>query len=145
MGNLTRLAAFTFHPPARKTESRALTLDKQIYAYGGHEDVTNLPLSITAANANVYVLSLPSFQWIKVYDGSNADHGRKGHRCQKVSDNRMMAVGGMKKKGSLTNCVGGGIIRIFNLNTLEWEDKYDPAVFDSYKVPTVVQKVIGGS
>lgn len=57
----------------------------------------------------------------------------------------MMVVGGMKKGGSLTNCVSGGIVRIFNLNTLEWEDKYDPAVFDSYKVPSVVQKVIGGS
>lgn len=57
----------------------------------------------------------------------------------------MMVVGGMKKKGSLANCVGGGIVRIFNLNTLNWEDKYDPAVIDSYKVPTVVQKVIGGS
>lgn len=107
--------------------------------------MTNLPLSITAANANVYVLSLPSFQWIKVYDGSNANHGRKGHRCQKVSDNQMMVVGGVKKDGSLANCVSGGIVRIFNLNTLEWENKYDPAVFDSYKVPSVVQKVIGGS
>lgn len=107
--------------------------------------MTNLPLSITAANANVYVLSLPSFQWIKVYDGSTADHGRKGHRCQKVSDNRMMSVGGMRKEGGVTNCVGGGIVRIFNLNTLQWEDKYDPANVDSYKVPTAVQKVIGGS
>lgn len=57
----------------------------------------------------------------------------------------MMVVGGMKKQGSLTNCVSGGIVRLFNLNTLNWEDKYDPAVIDSYKVPTVVQKVIGGS
>lgn len=57
----------------------------------------------------------------------------------------MMVVGGVKKDGSLANCVSGGIVRIFNLNTLEWENKYDPAVFDSYKVPSVVQKVIGGS
>lgn len=57
----------------------------------------------------------------------------------------MMVVGGMKKQGSSTNCVSGGIVRLFNLNTLNWEDKYDPAVIDSYKVPTVVQKVIGGS
>lgn len=55
----------------------------------------------------------------------------------------MMVVGGMPRAQSNT-CVNGGIVRLFNLNTLEWEDKYDPAVFDSYKVPTAVQKVIGG-
>lgn len=56
----------------------------------------------------------------------------------------MMAIGGMPRLGS-TACVNGGIVRVFNLNTLEWENKYDPAVIDTYKVPTAVQKVIGGT
>ena len=55
----------------------------------------------------------------------------------------MMVVGGaLESSGS---CISGGIVRMFNMNTLKWEGKYDPAVHDVYKVPEVVYKAIGGT
>jgi hypothetical protein len=94
-------------------------------------------------SADVYVLSLPSFTWTKVYDGTDQIHRRKGHKCHKVADNQMMVVGG-RPQANAGDCLRGGLIRLFNLNTLQWEDKYDPRVYDSYKVPTAVSDVIGG-
>jgi hypothetical protein len=81
--------------------------------------------------------------WTKVYDGASANHGRKGHRCHRIADNLMMVVGGQPAAAG-SSCINGGIVRLFNLNTLAWEDKYDPAVHDTYKVPEVVYKAIGG-
>lgn len=55
----------------------------------------------------------------------------------------MMVVGGSLP--STGSCISGGIVKMFNMNTLKWESKYDPAVHDVYKVPDVVYKVIGGT
>ncbi|KAH0612393.1 uncharacterized protein H6S33_010445 [Morchella sextelata] len=116
----------------------------QIYAYGGHDDLSGNPLNMKPVSADVYVLSLPSFTWTKVYDGTDQIHRRKGHKCHKVADNQMMVVGG-RPQANAGDCLRGGLIRLFNLNTLQWEDKYDPRVYDSYKVPTAVSDVIGGN
>ncbi|KAG0126675.1 hypothetical protein HOY82DRAFT_614554 [Tuber indicum] len=115
----------------------------QIYAYGGWEDFSSMPTDSNPPSANVYVLSLPAFKWIKVYDDKDSTHGRRGHRCHKVADNLMMVVGGARV--STNQCVNEGIVRMFNMNTLKWEDKYDPNVHDTYKVPEVVYKAIGGT
>lgn len=93
-------------------------------------------------SANIYVLSLPSFKWIKVYSGTGSDRARRGHRCHKVADNKMMVIGGRPEvNGRL--CVNS-VVQLFNLNTLQWEEKYDPAIYDEYKVPAAVREVIGG-
>ncbi|PWW76820.1 hypothetical protein C7212DRAFT_344289 [Tuber magnatum] len=115
----------------------------QIYAYGGWEDFSSVPTNSNPPSANVYVLSLPAFKWIKVYNDNDSTHGRRGHRCHKVADNLMMVVGGALMSNGL--CINEGIVKMFNLNTLKWEDKYDPAVHDAYKVPEVVYKAIGGT
>ncbi|CUS13322.1 unnamed protein product [Tuber aestivum] len=115
----------------------------QIYAYGGWEDFSNLPTNANPPSANVYVLSLPAFKWVKVYDDKDSTHGRRGHRCHKVADNLMMVVGGALVSNDI--CINEGIVKMFNLNTLKWEDKYDPAVHDVYKVPEVVYKAVGGT
>ncbi|RPA94702.1 hypothetical protein L873DRAFT_1404769 [Choiromyces venosus 120613-1] len=115
----------------------------QIYAYGGWEDFSSIPTNSNPPSANVYVLSLPAFKWIKVYEDKDSTHGRKGHRCHKVADNLMMVVGGAVVSNGI--CINEGVVRMFNMNTLKWEDKYDPAVHDAYKVPDVVYKAIGGT
>jgi hypothetical protein len=43
-----------------------------------------------------------------------------------------------------TSCLDGGMIQIFNLNNLTWQDSYDPSVWSEYKVPSVVVKKVGG-
>ncbi|KAJ5811013.1 Galactose oxidase/kelch beta-propeller [Penicillium robsamsonii] len=109
-----------------------------IYIYGGYDGLKY--------NANpsddVYILSLPSFEWFKAYSGTNK-HSRSGHRCIKVYPDQMLAVGGQHVDS--TRCLEGGVIVNFNLNTLKFEDEYDPAKWSKYKVPDLVTKHIGGN
>ncbi|CAG8097522.1 unnamed protein product [Penicillium olsonii] len=109
-----------------------------IYIYGGYDG-----LKATAnASDDVYILSLPSFKWIKAYSGSST-HSRRGHRCLKVYPDQMLAVGGLHVDQS--HCLEGGIIVDFNLNTLKFQDEYDPTKWSEYKVPDLVTAQIGGN
>ncbi|KAJ9489742.1 hypothetical protein VN97_g3524 [Penicillium thymicola] len=109
-----------------------------IYIYGGYD---GLKLSANPSD-DVYILSLPSFKWVKAYNGTNT-HSRSGHRCIKVYPDQMLAVGGQHIDP--TRCLEGGVIVNFNLNTLSFEDTYDPTNWSEYKVPGVVTKLIGGN
>ncbi|KAJ6169578.1 hypothetical protein N7497_002421 [Penicillium chrysogenum] len=108
-----------------------------IYIYGGYDGLDY--------NANpsddVYILSLPSFRWVKAYTGTNT-HSRSGHECIKVYPDQMLAIGGQHVDS--THCLEGGVIVNFNLNTLRFEDEYDPTKWSKYKVPDLVTKWIGG-
>lgn len=108
-----------------------------IYIYGGYNGLN--------ANANpsddVYILSLPSFTWVKAYNGTNT-HGRNGHRCIKVYPNQMLAIGGYRIDP--TYCLEGGVIVNFNLNNLSFQDAYDPVQWSDYKVPDLLIAQIGG-
>ncbi|KAF3919424.1 hypothetical protein ABW21_db0208296 [Orbilia brochopaga] len=109
----------------------------QIYVYGGYAgngEVIPLPVY-----DSVYVLSIPAFQWIKV-TGGTASLGRRGHKCVKPLPDQMFIVGGHPRGD--TQCVD--VIRIFNLNTLEFSTEYNPAKYEDYKIPSVVTNVIGG-
>lgn len=111
-----------------------------IYIYGGYDglDTTNAPID------DVYILSVPSFTWFKAYTG-NTRHGRQSHRCAKIYPDQMLVVGGQPQiVGRGPRCLDGGIIQIFNLNTLKWQDSYDPKTWSEYKVPDLVTEEIGG-
>ncbi|KAJ6262368.1 hypothetical protein Dda_3176 [Drechslerella dactyloides] len=109
----------------------------QIYIYGGYPgNGRDTPLPVYDS---VYVLSIPAFHWIKITDGSK-NLGRQGHRCVKPLPDKMFIVGGAT--GSVSRCVD--IIKVFNLNTLQFSTEYDPAVYEDYKVPSAVRDVIGG-
>ncbi|KAJ5337987.1 Galactose oxidase/kelch beta-propeller [Penicillium brevicompactum] len=109
-----------------------------IYIYGGYNGLEY--------NANpsddVYILSLPSFRWIKAYSGTST-HSRSGHRCLKVYPDQMLVVGGQHVDQS--KCLEGGVIVDFNLNTLKFQDKYDPTSWGEYKVPDLITAKIGGN
>ncbi|KAJ6016977.1 hypothetical protein N7451_000356 [Penicillium sp. IBT 35674x] len=108
-----------------------------IYIYGGYNGLN--------ANANpsddVYILSLPSFKWVKAYNGTNT-HGRNGHRCIAVYPNQMLAIGGYRI--DTAHCLEGGVIVNFNLNNLSFQDAYDPSQWSDYKVPDLLIAQIGG-
>ncbi|KAI9824064.1 MAG: hypothetical protein M1832_002132 [Thelocarpon impressellum] len=110
-----------------------------IYIYGGYDGIEDA----NAPSDDVYVLSVPSFIWTKVYSGT-AGHGRRSHKCAKVYPDQMLVVGGQSQQLDTYNCLAGGVIQVFNLNTLKWQDNYDPAVWSEYKVPDVVIAKIGG-
>ncbi|KAJ5318728.1 hypothetical protein N7476_005148 [Penicillium atrosanguineum] len=109
-----------------------------IYIYGGY----NGQNSSATPFDDVYILSLPSFIWIKAYTGSSR-HGRSGHQCFGVLPNQMLVVGGLHKDPSI--CLDGGIIQTFSLNDLEFQTQYSPDAVEEYLVPNVVRKQIGGT
>jgi Kelch motif protein len=108
-----------------------------IYIYGGYDGVD----ATYTTSDDVYVLSIPSFTWVKVYSGTSA-HGRIGHKCVKVYPDQMFILGGIPRDSE--PCLEGGIIQVFNLNTLKFQDSYSPTTWSEYKVPSLVTAQIGG-
>ena len=114
-----------------------------IYWYGGFDGLN--PASPDAYNDDVWVLSVPSFTWMKVKSG-NISHGRAGHRCVKPYPDQMIVIGGYTAMaGSSWKCLEDGIIQIFNLSSAEWVTSYDPQLWGEYLVPSTVYETIGGS
>lgn len=108
-----------------------------IYIYGGYDggDANQQPSDV------VYVLSVPAFKWIKAYEGKG-NHGRYGHKCFRTYPDKMFVLGGQYT--SAATCVDGGIIQVFNLNSLKFQDAYDPEDWEEYKVPAPISAQIGG-
>ena len=109
-----------------------------IYIYGGYDGTH----PDRRPSDDVYVLSVPSFTWIKVYSGTST-HGRYSHKCVKAYPDQMIIIGG-RASDDPTLCVEGNIIQVFNLNTLKFQDKYNPTMWSEYKVPDLVSAKIGG-
>ena len=109
-----------------------------IYIYGGYDGID----SSHTTYDDVYVLSIPSFTWVKVYSGTST-HGRSGHKCVQVYPDQMFVLGGIHR-GDPTICLEGGIVEVFNLNTLTFQDSYSPATWSKYQVPSLVTAQIGG-
>ena len=86
------------------------------------------------------MLSLPSFEWIKLYEGDSENSGRKQHKCAKPYPDKMLVLGGTQN--SPVDCIEP--IRVFNLNTGRFQDTYDPEDWEEYKVTDLVSGRIGG-
>jgi hypothetical protein len=111
-----------------------------IYWYGGFDGIDQSQ----NFNDDVWALSIPSFIWTKVNNGTG--NGRAGHKCIKPYPDQMMVIGGYSPlTGDLPTCLADGIIRIFNLSSTRWIDSYDPNVWSEYQVPNVITDVIGGN
>lgn len=110
-----------------------------IYIYGGYDGVN---VSATPSD-DVYILSVPSFTWVKAYSGDGAVHGRSGHKCIKVYADQMFVLGG-SYAGNPEQELGGSILQVFNLNTLRFQDTYDPTNYSDYEVPSLITAQIGG-
>ena len=110
-----------------------------IYYYGGYNGLdSKKPFS-----SEVWVLSLPSFTWVKLASGGT--DGRAGHKCVTPYPDQMLAIGGYQAlSGSTLTCLEE-TIRVFNLSSGKWLTRYDPAVYANYTVPSLVVDKIGGS
>ncbi|KAH7391537.1 hypothetical protein BKA64DRAFT_107644 [Cadophora sp. MPI-SDFR-AT-0126] len=112
-----------------------------IYWYGGFDGLH----PAAAFSDAVYVLSIPSFKWVKVSDGTTS-HARAGHRCTKPYPDQMLVVGGYSSLSGIDlTCVEGGIIQIYNLSSNEWIQTYDPKTWSNYTVSPTLQAAIGGA
>jgi hypothetical protein len=108
-----------------------------IHIYGGYDGLQ----SNSTPSDDVYILSVPQFVWTHAYTG-NSSIGRTGHKCLSIYPDQMMVIGGIyqDQQGSCLD----KIIKIFNLNTLSFQDTYDPRIWDDYRVPDAVTANIGG-
>jgi hypothetical protein len=108
-----------------------------VYIYGGYDGLD----SNDGPSDDVWILSIPSFTWIKAYSGT-ASHGRSAHKCVAPYPDQMFVIGGVHQ--SQATCIDG-VIQVFNLNTLQFQDTYTPSTWSPYAVPSVVTAVIGGN
>jgi hypothetical protein len=112
-----------------------------IYWYGGYDGLD----PAGTFNDDVWILSVPSFMWMKVYSG-NTTHGRAGHRCTKPYPDQMFVIGGYSSlSGTTPTCVEGGIIQIYNLSSSTWIDSYNPNIWSNYTLPSMIYDMIGGT
>lgn len=114
-----------------------------IYWYGGFDGIN----SSSTFSDDVWVLSVPSFVWTKLYSG-NSTHGRAGHRCVKPYPDQMFVVGGYTSQTTEDNypaCIEGNIVQNFNLSSGEWLTSYSPLVWSNYTVPSAIVSKIGGT
>ena len=121
----------------------------QITIYGGWN--INIPLSYE----DVYVLSIPSFQWISMSDQGNreahlpqGDVGRRGHTCNLYGDRQMFVLGGqIESAGNIINAASCNsslpALRVLDTTAFVWQTQLNPVPSD-YAVPEQVYGVIGG-
>ncbi|RDA87410.1 hypothetical protein CP532_6974 [Ophiocordyceps camponoti-leonardi (nom. inval.)] len=112
-----------------------------IYYYGGFDGVhPRKPFY-----DDVWVLSLPSFTWTLLSEGTEI-HARAGHRCFMPYPDQMMVFGGYAaEQGDLPSCLDNGPVVIFNVTSGEWMDSYDPMKHGDYGVHEKIRASIGGS
>ncbi|CAH0021846.1 unnamed protein product [Clonostachys rhizophaga] len=124
----------------------------QIYLFGGQ----NLqPYGNQTQYNDMFILTIPSFTWIKVEPSNNTPGPRAGHTCT-MWNGQIVVVGGYI--GNDYKCDSPGI-HVFDASKLKWKDTFAAgdhppdfhadnmvlAASNGYSVPDPVQKVIGGS
>jgi hypothetical protein len=112
-----------------------------IYYYGGYDGLKDYE----TYNDDVWILSLPSFMWMKVASGT-AGHERATHSCVMPFPDQMMVIGGFKGGATFgPDCLGGGVIQLFNLSSGTWMTQYNSSNHADYQVPSMIYQMIGGS
>ncbi|KAK4163236.1 RING finger protein B [Cladorrhinum sp. PSN259] len=112
-----------------------------IYYYGGYDGINQQKPE--SYYDDVWVLSLPSFTWTNLAPGTKP--GRAGHKCVMPYPDQMIVIGGnFALENANYRCLDQ-TVKVFNLSTGAWVDKYDPAVWSKYTVPEAVRNKIGGS
>ncbi|KAI9686470.1 MAG: hypothetical protein M1820_010616 [Bogoriella megaspora] len=136
----------------------------QVHVYGGENS------NSTDFVTDVWVLSIPSFQWIDISrnissneasDGNPA--GRIGHTCTTINDSQMVVFGGLWDSASIDDsqdCPSSFprkarlprinkldanqpiAIRVLDTSTYTWQSSFNPKV--AYAVPGIVIDAIGG-
>ncbi|EAW07453.1 putative cell wall anchored protein [Aspergillus clavatus NRRL 1] len=103
-----------------------------IYMYGG--------TGMNGTYDQIYVLSIPSFTWTKIYEGTSP---RYGHTCHLVANRQMVSVGGASSDNLSTCDWEYKGVAMYDLSTLTWGSVYN-ALAPEYEVPAAIYRVIGG-
>jgi hypothetical protein len=108
-----------------------------IYMFGGWD-----PTQINKWYDEVYVLSIPSFTWVKMY---YAESPRYGHTCHVVG-RQMITTGGRNIRRNVTNYCDWELhgIAVLDMPTMTWGSIFN-ATLGQYEVSADVVKKIGGT
>ena len=109
------------------------------YMYGGRAGDNTTSVFFD----DVYVLSLPSFTWTKIYEGSAP---RYGHTCHRVANRQMITIGGASNYNYTRPPCDPQTkgVNVFDMSEGWWGSVYDAKAPD-YEVPAKVTAVIGGT
>ncbi|KAE9981857.1 hypothetical protein EG327_006067 [Venturia inaequalis] len=121
------------------------------YMYGGYDPIRNIMYD------DVWVISLPSFKWIKLNAGGSGP--RFGHSCHWASVSHMISIGGSLDAAmygvetsnqappnlETMKCDPVEGVKIFDLNLGTWGTFLPGPQSPPYRVPEQVVRVIGGS
>ncbi|KAF8464423.1 hypothetical protein BDZ91DRAFT_255725 [Kalaharituber pfeilii] len=110
-----------------------------IYIYGGGGADRN-----AGGLDELWVLSLPSFTWIRAYSGIQPTIGAS---CQLLNDNFMMVIGprtAMFKSTDWTAEECTPLWSVYDLTRGTWDSQFNPARKEKYAVRPEISIVIGG-
>lgn len=118
-----------------------------IYVFGGWGN------SYGGSDGDVYVLSIPSFRWIRVNQDSNR---RVRNHCGLIGNHTMLVVGGIQPNGEdpqpidATGCDTSTMfahgLGMFSLNNHTWYTSYDLSAGSAvYVVHPSITNIIGGN
>ncbi|KAI9812873.1 MAG: hypothetical protein M1827_004391 [Pycnora praestabilis] len=94
---------------------------------------------------DLYILTVPSFQWVKAYAGNNPPLWF--HSCEVVRNQQMAIIGGFNATtlSAAQPCAPalGGDLKVFDMSNLSFGDYDSSKVF--YSVPGAVLDIVGGN
>ena len=116
----------------------------QIYMFSGLEATPGIAYNKapTAKSSEVWVLTIPTFEWIKLdWSGSTTGDpvGRIAPSCVTIGEHYALSYGGRKSECDDK----GNAALLYDLNTLTWTDQFEPNR-GTYKVPQKVYEMVGG-
>lgn len=119
--------------------------------YGGYDPIRNIMYD------DVWVISLPSFKWVKLDSGGPSP--RFGHSCHWAGTSHMISIGGSLDAAmygvettsqiptnlEMMKCDPIEGVKIFDLSAGTWGTLSPGPQSPEYRVPAQVVAVIGGS
>ncbi|KAI9760361.1 MAG: hypothetical protein M1840_002554 [Geoglossum simile] len=108
----------------------------EIFLYGGISTSAQGKVA-DPEYAQVYILSLPAFTWIRA---PNSTVQRLfGHSCQVIGRRQMIVIGGSNPQSGEARNIWPNGLGVFDMTSLQWTSGYD-AEAKSYIQPDIVKK-----
>lgn len=110
-----------------------------IYMHGGRDPTSNQ----TSYYDDMYVLSLPSFTWTRMFKGESP---RYGHTCHLVGGRQLLTVGGSTQHGNITDSCDweAESVGIMDLPSMTWGSIF-AAGYRPYELSNNLVEKLGGT